>query len=193
MAKGLVVILSGVSSIGKDQVRQKLLKDPELGLMDIISLTTRPKKETERDGSDYYFVNHKDFADAVRNHRMLEYTEFNGYYYGTPAEHVEFLTAMGKHVLISVEAQGVGQIRIKHPDNKAFFLVPTSLAVLEKQIRQRYHSDEASINLRMNKAKTELELANIFGTCVPLTSDEEVFSIIKKELLEELKNREQNS
>ena len=61
MAKGLVVILSGVSSIGKDQVRQKLLKDPELGLMDIISLTTRPKKETERDGSDYYFVNHKDF------------------------------------------------------------------------------------------------------------------------------------
>ena len=47
MAKGLVVILSGVSSIGKDQVRQKLLDDPELGLMDIISLTTRPKKETE--------------------------------------------------------------------------------------------------------------------------------------------------
>ena len=129
----------------------------------------------------------------MRDHRMLEYTEFNGYYYGTPAEHVEFLTAMGKHVLISVEAQGVGQIRIKHPDNKAFFLVPTSLAVLEKQIRQRYHSDEASINLRMNKAKTELELANIFGTCVPLTSDEKVFSIIKKELLEELKNREQNS
>ena len=70
MAKGLVVILSGVSSIGKDQVRQKLLKDPELGLMDIISLTTRPKKETERDGSDYYFVNHKDFADAVRDHHV---------------------------------------------------------------------------------------------------------------------------
>lgn len=59
MAKGLVVILSGVSSIGKDQVRQKLLDDPELGLMDIISLTTRPKKETEKDGWDYYFVNHK--------------------------------------------------------------------------------------------------------------------------------------
>ena len=64
MAKGLVVILSGVSSIGKDQVRQKLLDDPELGLMDIISLTTRPKKETEKDGWDYYFVNHKDFANA---------------------------------------------------------------------------------------------------------------------------------
>ena len=70
MAKGLVVILSGVSSIGKDQVRQKLLDDPELGLMDIISLTTRPKKETEKDGWDYYFVNHKDFANAVRDHRM---------------------------------------------------------------------------------------------------------------------------
>ena len=190
MAKGLVVILSGVSSIGKDQVRQKLLDDPELGLMDIISLTTRPKKETEKDGWDYYFVNHKDSANAVRDHRMLEYTEFNGYYYGTPAEHVEFLTAMGKNVLISIEAQGVGQIRIKHPDNKAFFLVPTSLDELEKQIRQRYHADESGINLRMNKAKTELELANIFGTCVPLTSDEEAFNVIKTELLEELKNRE---
>ena len=193
MNKGLLFVLTGASSVGKEDIRDRLLGDGQLHLNYSISMTTRPKRGEEVDGRDYYFVNHKDFADAVRDHRMLEYTEFNGYYYGTPAEHVEFLTAMGKHVLISVEAQGVGQIRIKHPDNKAFFLVPTSLAVLEKQIRQRYHSDEASINLRMNKAKTELELANIFGTCVPLTSGEEVFSIIKKELLEELKNREQNS
>ena len=186
MKKGKVIILSGVSSIGKDAIKELLMNDPQLNLMDNISLTTRPKRDTEKDGKDYYFVDHKSFADAVLNHQMLEYTEFNGYYYGTPSEHVEFLTSMGKNVLISVEAQGVGQIRIKHPDNLAFFLVPTCFEDFEKQIYARYEEDKASALLRVNKAKTEMELAGIFGTCVPLTTQQEAYEKIREELLKNL-------
>ena len=189
MGEGCVVILSGVSSIGKDRVKELLLKDPELGLMEIISLTTRPKRADEKDGLDYYFVDHRNFAAAAREHRLLEYTEFNGYYYGTPAEHAEFLMAMGKNVLICVEAQGVGQIRIKHPDNMAFFLVPTSMAELEKQVRQRYKDDLSGIALRLNKAQTELELAEMFGVCVTLTSDEEAYQTIRTALIGKLNER----
>lgn len=187
MANGLVVILSGVSSIGKDQIKTALLQDPELGLMDIVSLTTRPKRENEVDGRDYYFVNHKDFAAAARSHKLLEYTEFNGYYYGTPAETAEFLISMGKNILISVEAQGVGQIRIKHPENRAFFLVPVKMEELEDHIRQRYQGEDAA--LRINKAHTELELAEMFGTCVPLTTQEEAVQTIRTELLKVLNER----
>ena len=71
MGEGCVVILSGVSSIGKDRVKELLLKDPELGLMEIISLTTRPKRADEKDGLDYYFVDHRNFAAAARQSKTV--------------------------------------------------------------------------------------------------------------------------
>ncbi|MDD5791060.1 MAG: guanylate kinase, partial [Erysipelotrichaceae bacterium] len=101
MAKlGKVVILSGASSIGKGEIKKELLADPSLALNEAISMTTRPKKGNEVDGRDYYFVDYRTFADAVKNKELLEYTEFNGYYYGTPRAQVESLTKWGKNVLI---------------------------------------------------------------------------------------------
>ncbi|MBQ6655440.1 MAG: guanylate kinase, partial [Erysipelotrichaceae bacterium] len=100
MKKGLVIILSGVSSVGKGEIRRLLLADPDLKLFYSISETTRPQKEGEVDGVDYYFVSHEAFANSVKKKQLLEYTEFNGYYYGTPRAHIEHLVAMGKNVLI---------------------------------------------------------------------------------------------
>ena len=88
MSEGLVVILTGASSVGKGGIRDLLLQDQDLKLFYSISETTRPKKENEVDGKDYYFVNYRAFADSVKNKELLEYTEFNGYYYGTPKAQV---------------------------------------------------------------------------------------------------------
>ena len=137
MAKGLVVILSGASSVGKGAIRHKLLEDKDMNLFFSISETTRPMKEGEVDGVDYYFVSHKAFADSVKNRELLEYTEFNGYYYGTPKAQVEFLTNKGKNVLIEVEAQGVGPIKLNIPDALAFFVMPTSFEELEREMLTR--------------------------------------------------------
>ena len=79
MANGLVVILSGASSVGKHGIRNLLKNDPDLGLHYSISITTRPPKEGELDGGDYYFVSFANFAKAVKNRELVEYTEFNGY------------------------------------------------------------------------------------------------------------------
>ena len=84
MSKGTLLVLTGASSVGKGAIRDCLLEDESLHLFYSISMTTRPQKETEKDGSDYYFVDRKTFADAVRSHELLEYTQFDGYYYGTP-------------------------------------------------------------------------------------------------------------
>ena len=186
MSKGLVVILSGASSVGKGAIRERLLNDPELKLFYSISMTTRPAKGEEVDGKDYYFVSHKEFADAVKKKELLEYTEFNGYYYGTPKNHVEFLRSKGKNVLIEVEAQGVGPIKLNVPDAVAFFVMPESLEELEKQIHLLYKDDEASITRRINKAKMDMEIAPLFKNVVYNNDTDLAVSQIKKVILKEM-------
>jgi guanylate kinase len=186
MSKGLVVILSGASSVGKGAIRERLLNDPELKLFYSISMTTRPAKGEEVDGKDYYFVSHKEFADAVKKKELLEYTEFNGYYYGTPKNHVEFLRSKGKNVLIEVEAQGVGPIKLNLPDALAFFVMPESLEELEKQIHLLYKDDEASITRRINKAKMDMEIAPLFKNVVYNNDTDLAVSQIKEVILKEM-------
>ncbi len=186
MSKGLVVILSGASSVGKGAIRERLLNDPELKLFYSISMTTRPAKGGEVDGKDYYFVSHKEFADAVKKKELLEYTEFNGYYYGTPKNHVEFLRSKGKNVLIEVEAQGVGPIKLNVPDAVAFFVMPESLEELEKQIHLLYKDDEASITRRINKAKMDMEIAPLFKNVVYNNDTDLAVSQIKEVILKEM-------
>jgi guanylate kinase len=186
MAKGLVIILSGASSVGKGSIRKELMKDARLNLFYSVSMTTRPKRESEVDGLDYYFVSHKGFAQAVRNRELLEYTEFNGYYYGTPKYFVEFLIDQGKNVLIEVEAQGVGSIKLNIPDSLAFFVMPKSFELLEKQINEIYKDDEASIRNRLNKAKMEMELAPLFKNVVCNDDVGKAIADIKAKILEEL-------
>lgn len=189
MAKGLVVILSGASSVGKGAIRHKLLEDKDMNLFFSISETTRPMKKGEVDGVDYYFVSHKAFADSVKNRELLEYTEFNGYYYGTPKAQVEFLTNKGKNVLIEVEAQGVGPIKLNNPDALAFFVMPTSFEELEKQINEIYKDDEASISRRLNKARMDMEIAPLFRNIVYNDDTDKAFEQIKKVVMAELEKR----
>ena len=189
MAKGIVVILSGASSVGKGKITDKLLEDKDLNLFFSVSETTRPKKEGEVDGKDYYFVTHEQFADSVKNKELLEYTEFNGYYYGTPKNQVEFLVDKGKNVLIEVEAQGVGPIKLNIPDSIAFFVMPTSFEELEKQIHEIYKDDEASVERRLNKAKMEMEIAPLFNNIVYNDDVDKAVAEIKKVVMEEMEKR----
>lgn len=186
MKKGLTIILSGASSVGKSSIRKELMKDSELNLFYSVSMTTRPKKENEVDGVDYYFVTHKGFAQAVKNHELLEYTEFNGYYYGTPKYQVKFLNEQGKNVLIEVESQGVGPIKLNIPESLAFFIMPKSFEQLEKQINEIYKDDEASKRNRLNKAQMEMELAPLFNNVISNEDVAKAVNEIKTKILEEM-------
>lgn len=178
MKKGTLLILTGASSVGKGDIRDILMEDKDLHLFYSISMTTRPKRENEEDGKDYYFVDYETFAQSVRNKDLLEFAEFDGYYYGTPQKQVDFLLNSGKNVLIEVEAQGVGQIKLKHPDAVSVFVMPESIEELEKQIRLRYN-DEASAKRRISKASVEMELAPLFVHQVKNTNPQEAADQIK--------------
>ncbi|MBE6121200.1 MAG: guanylate kinase [Solobacterium sp.] len=186
MSKGLVLILSGASSVGKGDIREALLNDPDMKLFYSISETTRPKRDDEVDGKDYYFVTHNEFAESVKKHELLEYTEFNGYYYGTPKPQIDFLINKGKNVLIEVEAQGVGPIKLNIPDAVAFFVMPESFEELEKQVTERYKDDEASISRRLNKAKMDMEIAPLFKNVVSNSDTDAAVAKIKEVFMAEL-------
>lgn len=189
MSKGVVVILTGASSVGKGKIRELLLKDKDMNLLFSISMTTRPQKENEVDGQDYYFVSFKSFAEAIRNRELLEYTEFNGYYYGTPKNQIDFLVEHGKNVLIEVEAQGVGPLKLNMPDSIAFFVKPLSQEELIEQINKIYGDGTASASNRINKAKMDLELEPLFNNVVTNDDPEAACAKIKEVVMAEIEKR----
>ena len=190
MSKGVVVILTGASSVGKGRIRDLLLKDEDMKLMFSISMTTRPPKEGEVDGKDYYFVTFKSFAEAIKNRELLEYTEFNGYYYGTPKNQIDFLVEHGKNVLIEVEAQGVGPLKLNIPDAIAVFVKPVSIEELIEQINKVYGDGSASASNRINKAKMDLELEPLFNNVVTNDDPEAAVAKIKELVMDEIARRE---
>ena len=187
-----VIVLSGASSVGKGRIKELLLADKELDLRFVISMTTRPKKPNEVDGNDYYFVDYKYFAKAVKQKELYEYTEFNGYYYGTLKSEIDFWLKQDKAILVEVEAAGVGPLKLNIPEAVCFFVVPTSMEELDKLIREKYNDDEASTRMRLNKAKLEMEIAPLFNNQITNDDPERAYKEIKEIALREWAKLEEN-
>ena len=157
MSKGLLIILSGPSGVGKGTVRAKLFEDQTLNLAYSISMTTRSARPGEVDGRDYFFVDRDTFEKKVAEGGLLEHAEFVGNYYGTPKEHVEKLLNEGKNVLLEIEVQGALQVMAKVPDALTIFLVPPSMEELERRIRGRRTEAEDIVRQRLEKAEREIK------------------------------------
>jgi guanylate kinase len=191
MKKGLLVVLSGPSGVGKGTIRDLFIRRPELNLTFSISMTTRNKRATETDGVDYYFVSRDRFEHAIANDELLEWAEFVGNYYGTPVAEVERLRHQGKNVLLEIEVQGAIQIKEKCPDALTIFIVPPSMDELERRIRGRRSEPEEIVQQRLNKASKEMELTGQYRYVVcnedpQLAAD--IISVIIKRHMEAVSN-----
>lgn len=162
MKKGKIIVVSGPSGVGKSDIITKFINLPELNLSQTISMTTRPRREEERDGISYDFVSREYFEQAIQENKFVEYTEFLGNYYGTPVASIERVLNLGKNVLIGVEASGVSEIEKKYPDCVSIFIVPSSLDALEKIIRSRRDEKEEVVQHRLAKAANELNLISTY-------------------------------
>ncbi|MBQ9823689.1 MAG: guanylate kinase [Solobacterium sp.] len=159
-SKGLLIVLSGPSGVGKGTILKEVMKDESLKLAFSISMTTRAKREGEVDGVNYFYVTRDEFEQAVRDGKMLEYAEFVGNYYGTPLEYVEKLRNEGINVILEIEVQGCLQVQEKEPDALTIFIVPPSMEELENRIRGRKTEAEEIIQQRLAKAESEMEMLN---------------------------------
>ena len=123
-------------------------------------MTTRSPRAGEKDGVNYYFVTRDQFMQAVKEGKMLEWTEFVGNCYGTPLEGVEKLRNEGRNVLLEIEVNGCKQVKEKCPDALTIFIVPPSTRELEDRIRKRGSEPEEIVQQRLAKAAKELEMTD---------------------------------
>ena len=186
MKKGLLIIMSGPSGVGKGTIRKCFMDDDSLRLAYSISMTTRKPRANEVDGVDYIFTSREHFEEAIRRGELLEWAEFVGNYYGTPLAQVEELRNEGKNVLLEIEVQGADQVRQKCPDALSIFITPPSMEELEKRIRGRRSEPEEIVQQRLAKAENEMKLVSNYKYIVcnedPQLAAELISSIIKRHM-----------
>lgn len=164
--KGLLIVLSGPSGVGKGAIRSALFQMPGHDLVYSISMTTRAPREGEVDGREYFFVSHDEFKKRIAENKFLEYAEFVNNYYGTPLDKVEELLDAGKEVVLEIEVQGALQVREKMKDAVFIFIVPPTMQDLYNRLRNRGTESEELVMARYEKAKREVNLAYLYDYIV---------------------------
>ena len=132
--KGLLIVLSGPSGVGKGTVRKALFDDEETNFKYSISMTTRDKREGEVDGVDYFFKTHEEFEELIEQDKFIEYAKYVGNYYGTPVDFVHETMEKGHDVFLEIEVEGAKQVRDKFPEALFIFLAPPSIDHLESRL-----------------------------------------------------------
>ena len=164
--RGLLIVLSGPSGVGKGTVRAAIFSKGEQKFVYSISATTRKPRTGETDGVDYFFKTREEFEQMIQNKQLLEYAEYVGNYYGTPLEYVENTLAKGKDVFLEIDVQGAIQVRELMPDGVFIFLTPPDLNELESRIVNRGTDSDEVIAKRMKTAREELELMKYYDYSV---------------------------
>ena len=169
-----LTVLSGPSGVGKSTVVAELRRlSPEIWIS--VSVTTRRPRPGEVNGREYYFVDSAEFDRMVRAGELLEWAEFAGNKYGTPAEPVRNRLEQGLPTLLEIDLSGARQVReVMKDDALLVFLKPPSWAELVRRLTGRGTEPPAVVERRLAVAREELEAADEFDVTLVNTSIDEV-------------------
>ena len=158
---GKLIVISAPSGTGKTTVVKKLLeKTPNL--VASISFTTRTRRENEKEGADYFFIDEKTFKDMIHNDDFLEHATVFGNLYGTEKESVVKNLREGINVILEIDWQGAQQIKSRISSCVMIFLIPPSKEVLLKRLKNRGTDSDKEIKNRFNQAVLDLEESTKF-------------------------------
>ena len=158
MKRGVLIVLSGPSGVGKGTVRKSLFEEPDIDFQYSISMTTRQPRNGEVNGEDYFFVTREEFETEIANGDMLEYAEYVGNYYGTPKKFIDQTLAAGRDVLLEIDVQGALQVKEKMPEGAYIFLTPPDLAALKERLIGRGTEAMDVIDRRVSAATAEIHM-----------------------------------
>ena len=180
-AKGRLFIISAPSGTGKSTVISHMLKQRG-DIVLSVSATTRAPREGETDGVSYRFVTQEDFKSMIARGEFLEYAEYVGEFYGTPAQPIKECVESGKDVILEIEIQGAKQVMEKDPEAVSIFIVPPDMDELERRLRGRATDSEEKLAARLARARQEMEEKSHYAHIV-VNDDlsraaEEIISII---------------
>ncbi|SMB79315.1 guanylate kinase [Pasteurella testudinis DSM 23072] len=158
MQQGQLYIVSAPSGAGKSSLIAALLKQVTANKAQVsISHTTRQPRPSEEHGVHYYFSSVAEFESLIERGLFLEYAKVFDNYYGTSIPMIEQSLAQGIDVFLDIDWQGAQQVRLKMPDCKSIFILPPSLAELERRLIGRGQDSAEVIAARMEKAIGEME------------------------------------
>lgn len=165
MSKGLLIVFSGPSGVGKGTVLKEYLKNRD-NIAFSVSATTRAPREGEVHGQHYFFLAKEAFEELVQNDGMLEHAQFAGNRYGTPRKAVEQNLEKGIDVVLEIEVQGAMQVKTQCPDALLVFVMPPSFEELRRRLSGRGTEDPATVERRLSNAAREMEAAKQYDYIV---------------------------
>jgi guanylate kinase len=173
MNRGRLIVLSGPSGVGKSTVLKRL-RENGTPLWLSVSVTTRAPRKGEVDGLHYDFVSRDDFAKRADSGEFLEWANFAGAQYGTPAAPVLAQLEAGRSVLLEIDLVGARQVRTNYPEALLVFLAPPSWEELERRLVGRGTENAEAQAHRLEVARAELEAQAEFDKTLINSSVEEV-------------------
>lgn len=183
MSKGKLFVFSGASGVGKTTVLGKVMQKRQ-DLLFSVSATTREPRPNEQEAISYYFVSKDTFLAMIDRGEFLEYDSHMDNYYGTPTAQLEEKLQRG-NVVLDIEPNGAFAVRKVRPDAVLIFVAPPSMEELERRLRDRKDTSEDQMQIRLARAKWEMEQSKQYDyvvinqqvdTCV-----DEILNIIAKE------------
>ena len=154
--KGLLLVLSGPSGVGKGTVKSAIVKNKVFPFEYSVSMTTRKPRPGEINGKDYYFVTQERFKQAISQDELLEYNQYVNNFYGTPKAPVKKMLDEGKDVLLEIDVNGAKKVRKQMPDGVFIFLTPPDLHTLHTRLENRGTESEDVIMGRIKQARQEI-------------------------------------
>jgi guanylate kinase len=154
--KGILLVLSAPSGAGKTTLAHKLLKSMPRARFSV-SYTTRAPRGEEKDGVDYRFIDAKSFQEQIDRDAFVEYAEVHNHFYGSARSVVEEAFANGEVAVFDIDVQGGATIKAKYPEAVLVFILPPSMAELERRLRDRKTDADETIRRRLLAARMEMQ------------------------------------
>jgi len=156
--KGVVVVVSGPSGVGKSTICRQVVKRLDNVYLSV-SVTTREKGKTEVDGADYWYVSREEFQRRIENGLLLEYAEVFGNMYGTPKDKVDEALVAGRSVILEIDVQGGKQIKAAYPNAVMIFILAPTQRELAERMSDRGREDGETAKKRLDAASAEIATA----------------------------------
>jgi len=177
--KGLLLVISGPSGVGKTSLVKKFLEEFKNEVIFSISCTTRKPRPGEVHGKDYFFVDQKTFEKMIEKDELLEWANVHGNYYGTLKSFVYENLLKGKSVLLDIDPHGAFQIKQKIRDSVLIFILPPSWDELKKRLQKRKSESESEIQKRLRRAREEIKFCKDYDYLIVNDRLEKAYEVLK--------------